>query len=274
MADVGVGKGVVVHEYLKGDSTLIHQVLNEQWLPPTEFSNTTLRYFDIMPSDDYDRNTQVTVQGIPRKGYYGDVVQHYNRLDVAVLFPELAWQTPLPITLANVFPIIKNLTQLDMVIDDFVEFEQIIIADGDEVVINIAMNPKSLQWIGEFPIRVKYGPSWLNLMVGRPDVSSDALQHPAVKEDLFYGRMSGWGHDWSFHIDDIKPNKYGLMTGWSAVTSTASKLGLPSFSNKTVYDYATSQVPLSNPAFKRVIVMNDSGNNRVNGPMYFHYNPI
>lgn len=260
----------VVQEFLAGSANLIHQVLNEDYLPPKEFNDTRLRYFDLAPTDLYDRNTVVTVQGIPSKGYWGDVVQYYNRLDIAHFFPTLNWQTPLSITRENVFPYFKAATKLDLEIEDLEDFAEVVIEDGDEITLNINMAPDSLQWIGTVEVTIKFGPSWLDLMVNR--IELDVLRHPSKKYDQPYGRMVTWGYDFSIHYDDMKPNKTGYMTSYNNLVKTTNELGIPYFANGQMFDAATSAVPDANPEFERVFVMTYPGGN-YNGRLYFHYNP-
>ncbi|MNQ32311.1 hypothetical protein D3C85_457120 [compost metagenome] len=260
----------VVKEFLAGSANLIHQVLNEDYLPPKEFDSTRLRYFDLAPTDLNDRNTVVTVEGIPRKGYWGNVVQYYNRLDIAQFFPTLNWQTPLPITPENVYPYLKAATKLDLSVEDIEHFDEIIIGDGDEVTVNINMSPLSLQWIGTVAVTIKFGPSWLNLMISR--IELDVLRHPSKKYDKPYGRMVSWGYDFSFHYDDLRPNKTGYMTSYNNLVATTNKLGFPPFANGKLSDLPTSSVPDANPEFERVFVMTTPGGSYT-GPLYFHYNP-
>lgn len=261
----------VVKEFLKGGSDVIHQVLNEYWLPPKEFNSKTLRYFDISVVDEFDRNTKVTVEGIPSKGYWGNVVQYYNRLDIGQIFPTLAWQTPLPITRENVYPYLLASTNLNLNIEDLEDFAEIVLEDGDEVDINIKIADNSLQWVGQVTVTIKYGPSWLNLMVRNRELNS--LRHPSKKYDAPYGRMVGWGFDFSFHYDDLKANKTGYMTSYNNLVATTNKLGFPYFANGQLADLPTSAVLDANPEYQRVFVMSRPGG-AYTGPLYFHYNPF
>lgn len=261
----------VVKEFLHGGTDLLHQVLNEYWVPPKEFSNITLRYFDITAVDEFERNTKVTVEGVPAKGYWGNVVQYYNRLDIGVFFPTLEWQTPLSITRDNVFPYLLASTNLNITLEDLAEFDEIVLEDGDEVTINIEMAATSLQWIGHVAVTIKYGPSWLNLMVRNKELN--VLRHPSGKYDKAFGRMVGWGYDFSFHFDDLKPSKTGYMTSYNNLIRTTNKLGFPYFKNGTMFDAPTSAVANANPEFERVFVMSSPGDNYT-GPLYFHYNPF
>jgi hypothetical protein len=261
----------VVKEFLKGGTDLLHQVLNENWLPPKTFSNVTLRYFDLEAVDEFDRNTKVTVEGIPSKGYWGDVVQYYNRLDIGTMYPTLEWQTPLPINRENVHPYLVASTGLNLTIEDLAEFDELPLDDGAEITINIEMAATSLQWIGQVLVTIRQGPSWLDLMFRKKEL--DVLRHPSEKYDKPYGRMVTWGYDFAFHYDDLKPGKTGYMTSYNNLVKTTNQLGFPPFANGRVQDIPTAQLVDANPAFERCFVMFLPGG-EYTGPLYFHYNPF
>jgi len=265
------GQTPVVREYLDGATNLLHQVLNEYWLPPKEFNDKRLRWYDLEPTTENERNTKVTVEGIPSKGYWGAVVQYYNRLDVGQIFPDvLEWQTPLDINRKNVHQMLQAVTQLDIKEEDLADIPPLGLEDGDEVTIEIPMAADSLQWTGVFTAKIKWGPSWLNLMVRNQAL--DVLRHPSKKYDKPFGRMVTWGYDFTYHYDDLKVTKTGYMTNFTKLNATCRALGFPQFGNGKVSDLPTSAVQDANPEYQRVFVMSKPGG-EITGPLYFHYNP-
>lgn len=261
-------------EFIDSASGMLCQIFNDTYLPPKDFSNLRLRYYNLTPTTDYDRNTKVVVEGIPSKGYYGNVIQYYNRLDISQVFPSITVHSLDPVDMSKLFPIILKKSGCDLSIGDFIDFGTITLTDGQSTTFGLTVADTSLQWTGAISITILYGASWLDTEILTNEISLTTLVHPSGSDALYYGKMLTWGYDFSFAYRWLKPNSRWYMTDFASVLSLALRLGLPEFTNNQVQDLPTSQVTGSNQAFQRVVLLSNTGNSQIVGPLYFHYNPI
>lgn len=250
----------------------LYIVLNEQFSPPKEFGDRTLTFKEPSKVDEHDRNTLVTIEGIPGRGYYGEVDVYYDRLSLSDMVEPFIYRTLTTINHHNLANAISNKTGIDLSPHDVISFEIPQLEDGDTRTVEVFASPRSLQWTGSVSIVVEYGRSWLDTSIGR--TSLGVLAHPNDTPKKMYGRMLGWKVDFSGALDSLKRDKRGRYTDWQTVRYITALLGWPAWNESTITDRATADVPDSNPDFERVIIQYTVSSSRIVGPIYFHYNPI
>ncbi len=258
----------------------MYVVLNDTFVPPKEFNDKRLRFSTPTVVDKYDRNTMVTIYGIPGKGYYGEVDVYYNRVDVSELLYRFKFKTNIAFNKKNIVESFTNYVQEDFTLDDFSDFETVSLANGDVLDTSIDINPDSLQWIGTLALTLENGLPELETAVGRKSVG--LFEHPNPEYRKRYGRMLGWNVDFTGALDIIGPFKgpddgirrRSNYTDWAAVRRLTATLGWPAWIEGNIVDLPTSQVPEANPKFERVIVQSSGTSGSMRAPIYFHYNPV
>lgn len=251
----------------------LHIVLNEQFLPPKEFTNDRLTWGIPAVTDLHDRNTVCTVNGIPGKGYYGDVDVYYNRLNTDQFVTQFTYRSEETITLQILVDALANVYGMDITVDDFVDHVIPELSEGESYDFTLTVDTASLQWIGSIEITLQYGKSWLDAAVGRRDL--DVMTHPYTPAPpKLTARLVTWDIDFSAIRDELKPTSRGRYTQWATVKDVCDRIGIPAFLEGSVIDRATADVPDANPAFNRVVIQQSVTSGRLQGPLYFHYNSL
>jgi len=247
-------------------------VLNEQFLPPKEFTDKRLTFGQAQVTTENERNTKLEIDGIPGKGYYGGVEVYYNRLQLSDYLTEFTFRSDQQMTKDIVINNLAARYDLDINPDDFVDFDIPVLEEGQNVIITIDVKPESIQWVGSVQCYLEYGKAWLDASVTK--TALDRLKHPNPSPSKTYGRMATWGYDFSGIQTALKPTKNGDYTDWDTVQALCSVLGIPSWVKGKITDQATSAVPAANQAFQRVVIQNTVTSGLMQGPLYFHYNPF
>lgn len=245
-------------------------VLNDMFNPPKIFTENRISFSVPEVTTENDRNTKVTVTGIPGKGYYGDVDVYFNRLDLAEFVSSFDFRSVTEMTQENIIQGLAASTGLQVSPDDFVSFTPPVLGDGEAQTIHVTAAATSLQWVGEMDINLSFGPSWLDSQVANRDLS--IYKHPnAINRQS--ARLWTWGLDFSGIQAQLKPDAKGTYTDFDTVSSVCSALGMPDWVKGKVVDKATADVPDANPAFQRVVIQSSVQSGVMTGALYFHYNP-
>lgn len=246
-------------------------VLNDQFLPPKEFNEKRITFTDPVAVDQYDRNTMVTVTGIPGKGYYGEVDVFYNRLQLEDYVTDFEFRSLDPLSRDSVAEALSRRYELSIDPSDFTGVEIPPLGDGESFDGELVVDPTSLQWVGSVIIRLEHGKSWLDTMVGSRNL--DVHRHPNPSKTKRFAKMDLWGIDFSAIQWALKPNARGEYTDWDTVRAVCRSINIPDWTKNRVIDRATADVPDSNPAFQRVVIQDTVSSGLLQGPIYFHYNP-
>lgn len=250
----------------------MYVVLNEMFTPPKEFTAKRITFSIPEQVDEFDRNTKVTISGIPGKGYYGEVDVYYDRMNIADYVETFEFRSLNPLTQADIIAGMANRYAIDINPDDFAPFTPPALGDGEAQTIHVSMAETSLQWFGEVDLALSFGPSWLDTMIGRADL--DIYKHPNSATNRQSSRLWTWGADFSGIQAALKPNAKGDYTDWALVQQVARAMGIPDWVKGKVVDKATADVPDANTMFQRVVIQSSVQSGQLNGPMYFHYNPV
>lgn len=249
----------------------MYLVLNESFLPPKEFNGKRLTFGPATVTTQFDRDTVVTVTGIPGRGYYGDVDLYYNRMDLTAEVGSFSFRSTEQHTRETVAQALARRYQLDIDPDDFEPFTVPVLEEGQSTDITLTVKADSIQWKGSIPVHLEYGQSWLDDMVGKTTL--DAFSHPN-STNRQSARLFTWGVDFSGIQAALKPQLNGDYTDWNAVATLSALLGIPAWVRGKVVDRATVDVPDSNPRFERVVIQQSVTSGVMVGPLYFHYNPV
>lgn len=248
-------------------------VLNDQFLPPKEFTDKRLTFGDAEVTTDNDRNTMIDIDGIPGKGYYGGVTVYYNRLNLADYVTEFTFRSDQQMTKAIIINNLAARYDLEISPDDFDDFTiPTFDAEGQNAIVHPNIKATSIQWVGDLQITLEYGKSWLDASITKQTL--DRTAHPNPNPLRAYGRTSTWGIDFSGIQLALKPTKTGDYTDWDTVAALTEALGIPQWVKGKIVDQLVSATPGANPAFQRVVIQNSVTSGSLQGPMYFHYNPF
>jgi hypothetical protein len=234
----------------------------------------------LMPfsvADQGPRNTAVTLQGIPYKGYDGQTDVYYKRGDLVSLFEGMN-----PNIRENDLTVDKLLAKVnhkyglklelrDLDTPDLSAFEGAPLETIHPVELRVIDN--SYRWVGTVTITTTYGNPLLTSSVLVQLLPM--LEHPDDIE-LLNGRLSGrmqtWGVDFTAWKDrlqiDPESGQWHNFADVQTVGQEAARLSY--WYNSTVVDLPTDQVAGANPTFERVLVQSTPLGS-VKGPLYFHY---
>lgn len=246
-------------------------VLNNQFNPPKEFTVGRLEFSNPVVVDEYDRNTRVTISGIPGKGYYGEVDVYYDRLQLADYVTHFDFSSLEPLTQESVVSALAIRHSIEVDPNDFVPQVFPTLADGESLDGVLVVDPNSLQWAGSVSFHLEYGKSWLDMVVGARNL--DVQRHPNPVKTKRYARMMTWNVNFSAIQAALKPTNKGEYTDWPTVQTVTRALGIPDWVKGKIVDRATADVPDANPEFQRVIIQTSVTSSLLQGPVYFHYNP-
>lgn len=249
----------------------LRQLLNDTNLPPKEFTERNLR-MDLPVADAGEGyNTRLGLEGIPGRGYYGTDDVFYRRIDLSTINRQTPVRTTTPLTDQVVLDLFNSVTALFLTLDDVEPFTPPTLNDGESGEVTIVAKDTSLGFIGSAVIPLEYGRSWLDSMVGVRTLP--VLNHPVVRLDYRRSaRMLTWSKDFTSLRDSLLPDKKSQYSNWSVLVAACLDMGIPSWVQAGVGDYATSAVPDSNPLFDRVVIQRNVTSANMVGDLYFHYN--
>lgn len=249
----------------------IFVVLNDTFTPPREFNKTRLILAPPVVVDEHNRNTMVTISGIPGRGYYGQVDVYFDRMDIADYVPLFEFRSPDVLTRQSVVEAMAIRYQIDIDPSDFDPFDIPVLGDGESLDMTINIAATSLQWTGSVELHLEYGKSWLDMVIGNRAL--DIYTIPNAVNNRKNGRMMTWGVDFSGLQFAIKPTLNGDYTDWAIIQQVARSLGIPDWIKGKLVDQATADVPDANQSFQRVVIQSTVVSGQLAGPLYFHYNP-
>lgn len=257
-------------------SGVIILYLNDVNVPPKTLNGVNVSFGTPEVLDDGgDYNTNVRLDAVPGKGYYGFVQLHYNREQLSAL-GDTHIQSTTGFTKQMIVDTINSLFSAQMETDDIEDPVIPEIGLGETATVKIIAKSESLGWVGEVDLEFEYAKTALNVIVRSKDLS--VLQH----SNIYYKSQFQWmpiakflsnDMDFTAFRDYMKPDPNGRMIGVATIQTVMAKLGFPGFRPLTMGDYATSQVPDSNQEFDRVVVLNIETDNML-GPIYLHYNNL
>lgn len=249
----------------------IRQLLNDTNLPPKEFTERNLR-MDLPVTDIGEGyNTRLGLEGIPGRGYYGTDDVFYRRIDLSTINRQTPVRTTTPLTPQVVLDLFNSVTALFLTLDDVEPFSPPQLTDGQSGQVTIVAVENSLGFTGSAVIPLEYGRSWLDSMVGVRTLP--VLTHPVPRVDYRKSaRMVTWSKDFTCLRDALLPDKKSQYSDWGVLVAACLEMGIPSWVQAGVGDYATSAVPDSNPLFDRVVIQRNVLSNQMVGDLYFHYN--
>lgn len=248
-------------------------LLNLNNLPPKDFTENNIRF---SAPEVYEGpngiNTQLTVTGVPGRGYAGSVDIYYRRLPLsnAIGNPVIASTTGF--TVESILAGVNNAFGLFLDTEDFEPFEIPALKLNESAKLTLQTRSDSLGWVGRLEIELQYNRPDLLQVVGIRALP--ILKHPVKVGQFQSARMLTWGLDFTSLQELIKPNYKGRYEDFDALQAACAKLGLPAWTNGLVGDYATSLVGDSNPLFKRVVIQPTILSGAMAGQLYFHYNPL
>jgi hypothetical protein len=249
----------------------IRQLLNDTNLPPKEFTSINLR-MDLPVADVGEGyNTRLGLEGVPGRGYYGTDEVFYRRIDLSSINRQTPIRTTIPLTAQVVLDLFNTVTALFLTLDDVEPFTPPALEDGDSGEVTIVAVESSLGFIGSALIPLEYGRSWLDSVVGTRTLP--VLRHPiAYIDSRRSARMLTWSKDFTCLRDSFKLDKISQYSNWQVLVSACLEMGIPSWVQSGAQDYATSDVPDSNPLFDRVTIQRNVTSSGMVGDLYFHYN--
>jgi hypothetical protein len=251
--------------------------------------NTRISFGTPVAVDAPDHDTEMEVDGIPGRGYYGSAIVMYSRVSLTTLADIVNISSLQPFTLQTI------VSMLNAQFDTFLDVTDLetptipVLAEGDSEVITLVAAADSPGWKDQVDITITYGKPALNSIIGgdRLNTLADPLQgfdnlpgYINAVNQLYYIDFTSMRD--SLKVVTITPF-WPIMSGqgfadYATLSDVCIKLGIPWFPNagwqNQVADYATSQVPGSNQDFDRVVVMSyvPPGSVFFPGPLYFHYN--
>lgn len=260
-------------------------LLNISNLPPKLFDHTRLTYGapQAVAGSGYD--TQVVATGIPGKGYYGDQTISYSRIDLSVLASKVSLFDVNPFTVDSIVSMINAqyatfLETSDLVPPSIPTLTQ----GGASGTVTLTADTSSIGWKGTVDITITYGKPPLTSVIGSKMLSTLKWADYPYRNGL----EMLWKIDFTSFRDALAVKYYQAnpiylsfngFTDYEKISDICIKLGIPWFPgpgwNQQVSDHATSEVPGSNTAFDRVVVMApvQAGFFRTyDGALYFHYN--
>lgn len=249
----------------------LRRLLNDTNLPPKEFTEVNLRMDPPVTDVGDGYNTRLGLEGIPGRGYYGTDEVFYRRIDLATINRQTPIRSAVPLTPQVVIDLFNAVTGLFLTPDDVEPFIAPELSEGGSAVVTIVALPTSLGFTGSADIPLEYGRSWLDSVVGVRTLP--VLKHPIDRLDYrLSARMLTWSKDFTSLRDSLLPDKTGKYSNWAVLNAACLEMGIPSWGQSTVVDYATSEISDSNPSFDRVVIQRNVYSASMLGDLYFHYN--
>ena len=254
-------------------SDVIIIYLNDVNVPPKTLNGVNVSFGVPEVLEDGDYNTNVRLDAVPGKGYYGFVQLHYNRQQLSTV-GETHVRSTTGFTKQMIVDTINALFGAQMETGDIEDPVIPSIGVGETATVSIIAKSESLGWVGQVDLEFEYAKTALNVMIKSKDLG--VLRH----SNIYYKSTYNWmpiakflssDLDFTAFRDYMKPSPQGRMIGIARIQTVLAKLGFPGIRPLTMSDLATSQVPDSNQDFDRVVVLNIEADNML-GPLYLHYN--
>lgn len=247
------------------------ELVNAENLPAKLLTEINVTFTAPSPNDDADRDTVVTITGVPGRGYTGSVDVTYKRVPLSLIAPTANLRSVQPFTKESTVTLLNSMFGLFLTVDDFEDFTPPVLNHDETATLSLTVKDSSKNFTGTIQAEFFYGRPELGAVVGARLLG--VLKHP-IDNLTRSARMATWGIDFTSIRDAIRPVK-GKYGDFGKVQVACAYFGIPAWVEGGVTDYATSAVPDSNPAFDRVVIQkNVNGWGAVRGDMYFHYNNL
>jgi hypothetical protein len=246
-------------------------LINDLNQPRKELNNINVKFTGIVPANETGE-TILTVAGVPGRGYSGSVDLTYNRLNLTEILDGKTVRSPDPLTPDSFLELVNNAYNLFLTALDVGEITIPELGEGEFAQLTLEANEDSLGFIGGATLRLEFGRSWLDQVIGNKTLNE--LKHPIKVEYKKSSRMVTWNKDFTCVRDAIAPTKKNEYTDWAALQAACAAYGIPAWSPNRIVDQPTSAVPDANPAFDRVVIQSSVLSASLDGPIYLHYNVL
>lgn len=252
-------------------------LMNETYFPPTEFDDTRITFGTPTAVDEDGWNTELPVDGIPGKGYFGEATVKYTRVPLSRMLPVSG--TGITLNSQDPFTLDIVCNQLNALSGAFVDpadLEDVTfptLTPGESSPVTLTAADDSIGWIGTVDITVLNALPNLSNVVGT--TALPVLTWAGTPPGMITGRAFLWTQDFTSLRDALLPDPdTQSYTDWDSLQSSLlNRLGMASFPPGKIIDYATSDVADSNQDFDRVVVQASvMSTNQLIGPIYYHYN--
>jgi hypothetical protein len=260
-------------------------LMNETFFPPKDFDNTRISFGTPVAVTASDHDTEMEVDGIPGRGYYGSAIVLYTRVSLTQLADQVNLYQQGQFTLATICSMLN--AQFNTFLDptDLVPMTIPSLEAGQYETITLTAAADSVGWKDSVDIVITYGKPALSAVIGSTSLKVNI--NPLLNG--WWSNLSGtnvlYNIDFTSYRDSLAVTQqpwyqnvtYASFADYATIADICHALGLPGIPNAGPYnqlgDYATSQMPGSNPAFDRVVVMGYvPWGEFYPGPLMFHYN--
>lgn len=250
-----------------------YRALNTEFTPQKEFGDISLLLDNPVVANDEipGYNTKIILNGIPSKGYYGNVELYYGRSTLSKIGSSIKLYKEGQFTHADIASQLAGRYGANITVDDINPRPIPSLAPGESKAYSVFAKSTSIGWVGVLPVTLVYAkPAMSDVVYSR---KLNAYQHPNGKLDFPSAWMMAYYMDFTSHRDALKINPVSRRyTDEQRVLEVLNHLGFPSMAVAGATDYPTSAIPDSNQAFNRVIIQSTLWSPGMYGPMYFHYN--
>lgn len=263
-------------------------LMNETFNPPKVFDNTRISFGTPVAVVADDHDTEIEVDGIPGRGYYGSAIVLYTRVSLTTLEGVVNISSLQPFTLATIVTMLNAEFNTFLDVTDLETPDIPTLAEGDSETITLVAATDSPGWKDQVDIQITYGKPTLSAGLGAKSLST--LKDPLTGYESWAGYINAAAQlfyiDFTSMRDSIAPKLVSplwpifsgyVFSDYATLSDVCTQLGIPWFPaagwDNQVADYATSEVSGSNQDFDRVVVMSYvPGGVFYPGPLYFHYN--
>lgn len=217
--------------------------------------------------------TRVTLVSVPGRGYSGELDLTYRRIDITPIVDAGTIQTPEPMTPAKLLEMVNNVWGLTLTTDDVDPFDVSTPTEDVSTDVYLSVVSESLGYVGAGQLMIQHGRYTLQQVVGRRRLNE--LMHPVAGPLRGKSsRMMTWDKDFTSVRDAIRPDAFRRYSDWDRLQNACAAYGIPVWTERTITDHATSEIPDANPAFDRVVIQSVVESAEIFGPLYFHYNVL
>lgn len=246
-------------------------LINDLNQPQRELNDINVKFTGIVPADETGA-TVLTVAGVPGRGYSGQVDLTYNRLNLTEILDGKTVRSPDALNPDSFLELVNGAYNLFLTAIDVGEITIPELGEGEYAQLTLTANEDSLGFVGVATVRLEFGKSWLDQVVGNKNLKE--LYHPITVSYKQSARMLTWNKDFTCMRDAIVVSKTGYYTDWDALQVACASMGIPSWNQNRITDQPTSAVPDANPAFDRVVIQQSVLSAGMDGPVYLHYNVL